>query len=125
VGVWSFKPLPTKFRSFDKAEPNSQFRGKYIHKNLIRIGVSLICKFPRGLPPPDPVSTLPGGLKLNCRTPPPHTKFIGYGAVSEYRVPTLTAIRFSNLIAPYLCAERYKCFRPGLCRRRQRTEDHP
>jgi hypothetical protein len=27
---------------FDKAEPNSQFRGKYIRNNLIRIGVSLI-----------------------------------------------------------------------------------
>jgi hypothetical protein len=25
-----FNPPPPKFRSFDKAEPNSQFRGKYI-----------------------------------------------------------------------------------------------
>jgi hypothetical protein len=33
-----------KFRSFDKAEPNSQFRGKYIRNNLIRIRGSLICK---------------------------------------------------------------------------------
>jgi hypothetical protein len=33
-----------KFRSFDKAKPNSQFRGKYIRDNLIRIWVSLICK---------------------------------------------------------------------------------
>jgi hypothetical protein len=37
-------PPPPKFRSFDKAEPNSQFRGKYIWNNLIRIRVSLICK---------------------------------------------------------------------------------
>jgi hypothetical protein len=31
---------PPKFQSFDKAEPNSQFRGKYIRNNLIRIQVS-------------------------------------------------------------------------------------
>jgi hypothetical protein len=36
---------PPKFRSFDKAEPNSQFHGKYSHNNLIRIWVSLIYKF--------------------------------------------------------------------------------
>jgi hypothetical protein len=36
--------IPPKFRSFNKAEPNSQFRGKYIRNNLIRIRVSLICK---------------------------------------------------------------------------------
>jgi hypothetical protein len=35
---------PSKFRSFDKAEPNSQFHGKY---NLIRIQVSPICKLSR------------------------------------------------------------------------------
>jgi hypothetical protein len=34
-------PLP-KFRGFDKAELNYQFREKYIRKNLIRIRVSLI-----------------------------------------------------------------------------------
>jgi hypothetical protein len=43
-GVWGFKPPSPKFRSFDKAEPNSQFREKYIHNNLIKIRVSLICK---------------------------------------------------------------------------------
>jgi hypothetical protein len=37
-----FNPHP-KLQSFDKAEPNSHFRGKYI-RNLIRIRVSLICK---------------------------------------------------------------------------------
>jgi hypothetical protein len=35
---------PPKFRSFDKAESNSQFHGKYMRNNLIRIWVSLICK---------------------------------------------------------------------------------
>jgi hypothetical protein len=34
----------TEFQSLDKVEPNSLFRGKYIHNNLIRIQVSLICK---------------------------------------------------------------------------------
>jgi hypothetical protein len=38
---------PLKFRSFDKAEPNFQFCGKYIHNKLIRIRVSLICKLSR------------------------------------------------------------------------------
>jgi hypothetical protein len=42
-GFGGFK-TPPKFRSFDKAEPNSQFRGKYVHNSLIRIWVSLICK---------------------------------------------------------------------------------
>jgi hypothetical protein len=37
-------PPPPKFRRLDKAEPNSQFRGIYIHNNLIRIRVSFICK---------------------------------------------------------------------------------
>jgi hypothetical protein len=42
-GLGGSNPLP-KFRSFDEAELNSQFRGKYICNNLIRIRVSLICK---------------------------------------------------------------------------------
>jgi hypothetical protein len=33
-GFGGFKPLP-KFRSFDKAEPNSLFRGKYIRNCLV------------------------------------------------------------------------------------------
>jgi hypothetical protein len=37
-------PPPPKFQSFDKAEPNSQLRGKYIRNNLIRIRDSLICR---------------------------------------------------------------------------------
>jgi hypothetical protein len=35
---------PPKFRSFGKAKPNSQFRGKYIRNNIIRMRVLLICK---------------------------------------------------------------------------------
>ena len=41
-GVWGVQPPPPKFRSFDKAEPNYQFRGKYIRNNLTRIRLSLI-----------------------------------------------------------------------------------
>jgi hypothetical protein len=44
-GGWS----PLKFLSFDKAQPNSLFHGKYICNNLIRIRVSLICKLGRTL----------------------------------------------------------------------------
>jgi hypothetical protein len=49
-------PPPPKFRSFDKAEPNSQFRGIYTSNNVIRMRVSFICKLSgtpdKGLPPP-------------------------------------------------------------------------
>jgi hypothetical protein len=41
-GLGGSTPHPPKFRSFGKAEPNSQFRGKYIRNNLIRIRVSPI-----------------------------------------------------------------------------------
>jgi hypothetical protein len=44
-GVWGGStPTPPKFRNFNKAEPNSQFLGKYIQNNLIRIRISLIWK---------------------------------------------------------------------------------
>jgi hypothetical protein len=82
LGGWGFNP--PKFRSFDKAEPNSQFRGKYFRNNLIRIRVSLICKL-SGTPnygggdycPQIPVfSALCPQLKLvNSLIPP--TKFLG------------------------------------------------
>jgi hypothetical protein len=42
-GGRSSNPTPI-FRSFAKAEPNSQFHGIYIRNNLIRIWVSFICK---------------------------------------------------------------------------------
>jgi len=41
-GVWVFKPPTPKFWNFDKAEPNSQFRGIYIRNNLTTIRLSLI-----------------------------------------------------------------------------------
>jgi hypothetical protein len=53
-GVWVFNP--PKFRSFDKAEPNSQFRGKYIRNNLTRIRLSLIFKLFRENPSPPAVT---------------------------------------------------------------------
>jgi hypothetical protein len=45
-GVECQGPTPSqkKLQSFEKTEPNSQFCGKYICNNLIRIQVSLICK---------------------------------------------------------------------------------
>jgi hypothetical protein len=43
---WGFTPLP-KFRSFEKAQPDSQFLGIYVCNNLIRIQVLLICKLSR------------------------------------------------------------------------------
>jgi hypothetical protein len=46
-GEGVFKPPPPKFRSYDRSEPNFQFRGKYIRNNLIRILVSPICKLSR------------------------------------------------------------------------------
>jgi hypothetical protein len=36
-----FNPPHPKLQSFDKAEPNSHFRGMYIRSNLIRIWVSI------------------------------------------------------------------------------------
>jgi hypothetical protein len=45
-GLGGSTPLPPRNPEFFyNAEPNSQFRGKYIRNNLIRIRVSLICKF--------------------------------------------------------------------------------
>jgi hypothetical protein len=44
LGGFNPPPLPPKFLSFDKAEPNSQVLGIYFRNNLIRIRVSFICK---------------------------------------------------------------------------------
>jgi hypothetical protein len=38
------KTIPLKFQCFDKAEPNTQFSGKYIHNNLIKIQFEVIFK---------------------------------------------------------------------------------
>jgi hypothetical protein len=63
VGVFNPQTRPPKFRSFDKAESNPEFRGQYIRKNPIRIWVSIIGKLSGtpdyGLPPPDPPSLCP------------------------------------------------------------------
>jgi hypothetical protein len=42
---WGGGSPPSKSWNFYKAEPYSLFCGKYIHNFLIRIRVSLICKF--------------------------------------------------------------------------------
>jgi hypothetical protein len=53
-----FRGLKHPPQNFDKAEPNSLFRGKHIRYNLIRIWGSLICKLSRtpeyGATAPDP-----------------------------------------------------------------------
>jgi hypothetical protein len=71
-GVWGVQtPPPPRNSEVLTAELNSLFRGKYIRNNLIRIGVSLICKL-SGTPDygyrPDPLSLCP---QLNLLTPPP------------------------------------------------------
>jgi hypothetical protein len=71
-GFGGSNPSPPKFRSFDKAEPNSQFHGKYI-RNLIRVLVSLIFKL-SGTPDKGATRTpfsLPSFLNWICWTPPP------------------------------------------------------
>jgi hypothetical protein len=66
-------PPPPKFRSFDKTESNSQFRGKYIRNNLITVRVLLICKL-NGTPEYE--TTAPRSLfslpcpQLNVLNPP-------------------------------------------------------
>jgi hypothetical protein len=80
-GGWGgANPPSPKFRSYDKAEPNSQFRGKYIRNNLIRMQVSLICKLSgtltMGIPPPDTRSLCP--LSSTEFVEPPPNKIPGY-----------------------------------------------
>jgi hypothetical protein len=43
-GLGGSTPPAPEIQNFDKAEPNSQFRGKYIRYNLITIRVSPIGK---------------------------------------------------------------------------------
>jgi hypothetical protein len=81
MGGWGGGVTP-KFRSFDKAEPNSQLRGKYIRNDLIRIRISLISKWSgtpdKGLTPPIPfLSALCHQLNL---LNPPHEKIPGYAS---------------------------------------------
>jgi hypothetical protein len=77
--VWGVQ-TPPKFRSFEKAGPNSQFCGIYICNNLIRIWV---CSFTnwlkpltRGVLPPDPRSLCPLSSAEFVGTPP-EKKFLG------------------------------------------------
>jgi hypothetical protein len=69
---------PPQFRSFDKAEPNFQFRGKYIHNNLIRNGFHSFANWveplTRGLPPPDPRSLCPLSSTNFVEPPSPRKK---------------------------------------------------
>jgi hypothetical protein len=71
--VWSSGVPPPKFRSFDKAKPNSQFRGKYIRYNLIRIRGSPICKLSgtpnKGTTAPRSPFYLPSVINWISRTP--------------------------------------------------------
>jgi hypothetical protein len=73
--VWGFKTSP-KFLSFDKAEPNSQFCGKYICNNLTTYRVHSFANWveplTRGLLPSDPHSLCPQLNLLN----PCWTKFL-------------------------------------------------
>jgi hypothetical protein len=78
--VWGgSNPTLPKFLSFDKADPNSQFLGKYSCNNLIRIRVSLICKLSRT---PDPLNPLrsPSLCPLSSTefVEPPLKKIPGY-----------------------------------------------
>jgi hypothetical protein len=60
-GFGGLTPLP-KFRSFAKAEPNSQFREKYIQNNLIRMCFTHLKNWVEPLTmglPPDPWSLCP------------------------------------------------------------------
>jgi hypothetical protein len=77
-GGWGGWNLPPKFKRFDKAEPNSHFRGIYIHNNVIRIRVSFICKSSgtpdKGATAPRSPFSLPSVLNWICWTPPPRKK---------------------------------------------------
>jgi hypothetical protein len=79
---WGVNPR-SKFLNFAKADPNSQFRGKYIRNNLI-IRVSLICKLsgtPKyGASARRSLVPLPSVLNWIYWTPPPpppKKKFLG------------------------------------------------
>jgi hypothetical protein len=73
------QPPPTpKFRSFDTAEPNSHFRGKYIRNNPLHpesMKKSNRNPWLVGLAPPDPRSLCP--LSSTEFVEPLRTKFLG------------------------------------------------
>jgi hypothetical protein len=80
-GGGGFKPPHPKFRSFAKAEPNSQFRGIYIRNSLIRIRVSFIYKLSGapglGATVPRSPFCLPSILNWICCPPPQRKKSLG------------------------------------------------
>jgi hypothetical protein len=85
-GVFGVQPL--KFRSFDKAEPNSHFRGKYVRNNVTRTRVSLIWKLSGtpdmgGLPPPHSGSLCPLS-STEFVEPTPRKKFWQKAASNEH-----------------------------------------
>jgi hypothetical protein len=70
-----------KCQSFDKAEPNPQFHGKYLPNNLIRTSehgfrafANLVEPLTRVLLPPDPHSIYPLSSTEFVEPPPPQKK---------------------------------------------------
>jgi hypothetical protein len=56
-GIWRVQPpSPSKFRSFAKAEPNSQFHGIYIREYGFHSFANWVELLTKGLPPTDPRS---------------------------------------------------------------------
>jgi hypothetical protein len=84
-GFRRFNLPSSKFRSFDKTEPNSQFRGKYIHNNQITIRFNSFANWVEpltsGLPPPDPFLSALCPL-LNLLTPLPAKRSLRYATDS-------------------------------------------
>jgi hypothetical protein len=76
-GVWGVQTPPKLFRSFDKAEPNSQFRGKYILRTKKNTGFTdlQIGRNPwlGGYRPHIPV--LSALCQLSLLNPPPEKNF--------------------------------------------------
>jgi hypothetical protein len=77
---------PPKFQSFDKAEPNFLFRGKYIRNNLKGIRVSLICKLSGTAPDHRFLCPL---SSIEFVEPPPREKIPGYATACTCYVALL------------------------------------
>jgi hypothetical protein len=116
-GVWGggvVKTPPPKFWSFNKAEPNSQFHGKYIHNKLIRIWVSPICKLSttpdKGVTATRFLLYLPSVLNWICRTRSIQKKISVYvTAVTWIQYPTTekrTKYLLITLLLSFHCAEK-------------------
>jgi hypothetical protein len=111
-------PPPQIIWSFDKAEPNSQFRGKYIRNNLVRIRVSLICKLSGnpwlGVYSPQ-IPVLSAMLSTEFVEPPLKKKSLGtplqgviWGHIWIYPSSrVLEVVTLHNLAIPERCSNRY------------------